>query len=299
MKFYIVTPTFNSLNWLQRCIRSVADQVCDDVHVHHHVQDGVSSDGTQEWLQTWKKQHEDISGYSFTYESTFDNGMYDAINKAWKQIPSDADVTAHLNSDEQYLPGALSGIMQEFIQHPHAEIAVSTYIVVDDRGRYICHRRPVSPRKWISRTVCEIITCSCFHKVSAFMRHGIRFDSRWRAIADVVFFRNIVNSSPRFLIIPNLFTSVFTVTGGNLQWSSTSQTEWEELMSVESLITRKNHAIAYRWCNLKRFVVDMCCASPQGYSIFLQNSIERITLRITTPKSRWGNRSIGESDTEL
>ena len=106
---------------------------------------------------------------------------YDAINTAWSKMPEDADVTAHLNSDEQYLPGALEGIAKALDANPHAEVALGTYIIVDAESRYICHRRPIMPHKWTSQTVCEIITCSCFHRAEAFRKHGIRFDSRWRA----------------------------------------------------------------------------------------------------------------------
>ena len=294
MKFYIVTPTFNSLNWLRCCIRSVADQVRENVEVHHHVQDGASTDGTPEWLQMWKEQHSDVPGYSFTYESLPDDGMYDAINKAWEKIPYDADVTAHLNSDEQYLPNALCGVASELLKHPDAEVAISTYIVVDSQGRYICHRRPVEPRKWISRTVCEIITCTCFHRVEPFKRHNVRFDSRWRSIADVVFYRDLVNAAPKFLIIPNHITSVFAVTGNNLQWSLTSQNEWSDLMSVEPSHVRKRHAFAYRWSNLKRIIRDKFCCPPVEFCIFAPDNPERSCAKIKHHMCRWQNRTRGE-----
>ncbi len=294
MKFYIVTPTYNSLNWLQCCIRSVADQVGDGVEVHHHVQDGASTDGTAAWLETWQQQHTDTLGYKLTFESTKDKGMYDAINKAWEKIPLDADVTAHLNSDEQYLPGALSGIAHEFMLHPHANIAISTYIVVDSQGLYICHRRPVKPRKWISHTVCEIITCACFHRVDFFMKHGVRFNARWRAIGDVVFYRDIVNTSPHFLIIPELITSVFALTGNNLQWSTTSREEWLQLMSVESWMWRYRHAFAYRWSHLKNIVRDKLCSRPLSYSLFLEDEENRKVRSIKNPTSCWKKRTQGE-----
>ena len=107
MKFYIVTPAYNALQWLQGCVRSVADQVKEGVEVHHHVQDGGSTDGTPSWLKTWQEEHQGVSGYTFTFESAKDAGMYDALNMAWEKIPSDAGVTAHLNCDEQYLPGGI------------------------------------------------------------------------------------------------------------------------------------------------------------------------------------------------
>ena len=46
MKFWIVTPSYNHLDFLKLAIMSVADQVRSDIQVHHHIQDGNSSDGT-------------------------------------------------------------------------------------------------------------------------------------------------------------------------------------------------------------------------------------------------------------
>lgn len=32
---------------------------------------------------------------------------YDTLNKAWEKLPADTDITAHLNSNEQYMLGIL------------------------------------------------------------------------------------------------------------------------------------------------------------------------------------------------
>lgn len=188
MKFYIVTPTFNSLQWLPRCVRSVADQVGGGVEVHHHVQDGGSSDGAVQWLEAWKQAHDGLEGYTFTYTSEKDRGMYDAINRAWDLLPADADMTAHLNSDEQYLPGALSEIALWQQRKPRAEVLLGTYIITDDKNQYICHRRPVIPRAWSSWLNCACITNSAFYRADAFRQRRPRFDIRWRCIGDLVFF---------------------------------------------------------------------------------------------------------------
>lgn len=295
MKFYIVTPTFNALGWLQRCVRSVADQVAEGVQVHHHVQDGASKDGSADWLREWQAAHANTPGYVFTFESSKDAGMYDAINLAWSKMPSDADVTAHLNSDEQYLPGALKGVAEAFLSHPEADVALGTYIIVDAESRYICHRRPIMPHKWTSRTVCEIITCSCFHRAEPFVRHNIRFDTRWRAIADVAFYRDLVNDSPRFLVLPELITGTFTVTGSNLAWTETSRREWAELCSVLPWYVSKRHGFAYRWCNLKRRLRDFFCTSPRSYALFMPGEEQRTSISIKHPTPHWGCRVQGES----
>lgn len=294
MFFYIVTPTYHALPWLQRCVRSVADQVGEGIVVHHHVQDGGSSDGTPAWLAAWQAENVGREGYVFTYESARDGGMYDAINKSWDRMPLSADVTAHLNSDEQYLPGALGSIASAFLRRPEVDIALGTYVVVDAESRYICHRRPVSPRVWSSKTVCEVITCSCFHRAKAFLHRGIRFDTSYRALADVVFYRKIVESRAVFLSLPRMVTSVFTVTGENLAWTETSRSEWSAyLQTLPSWVARR-HALAYRVVNLRRRWVDAFCPPPREYALYLPGATARAAVRIKRPTCHWGCRVRGE-----
>ena len=294
MKFYIVTPTYNSLPWLQRCVRSVADQMGEGVEVHHHVQDGASTDGTHDWLVEWQQAHADTRGYTFSYESEKDAGMYDAINKAWEKMPSDTAVTAHLNSDEQYLPGALQGVAEAFQTHSMADIVLGTYIIVDADSRYICHRRPVMPSRWRSQTVCEVITCSCFHKADTFVRHGIRFDTRYKALADLVFYRAIVGIAPRVCVQPELVTSSFTVTGDNLAWTEGSQNEWNNEMRNLPWHVSCRHGIAYRFNNLLRRLTDAWCTSPRSYAIYMPETETRKEIKINHPTAHWGMRAVSD-----
>lgn len=292
MKFYIVTPTFNALPWLQRCVRSVADQVVDGVEVHHHVQDGGSADGTPAWLDAWQRGHLGVPGYTFTYESAKDAGMYDAINIAWEKMPADAFITAHLNSDEQYLPDALKGVADTFLRFSTAEIVLGTYIIVDAESRYICHRRPVKPARWRSQTVCEIITCSCFHRVDVFREHGIRFNTSYKALADMVFYRSIVAAQPVFCVQPGLLTSVFTVTGENLAWSAGADKEWKREMAALPWYVSRSHGISYRISNLLRRFADWFTPAPGNYSIYMPEQEVRRLISVNHPTAHWGMRTV-------
>ena len=53
MKFYLVTPNYNSLSWLELCDASVADQVSDNLKVYHYILVGNSNDDTKEWLKSY------------------------------------------------------------------------------------------------------------------------------------------------------------------------------------------------------------------------------------------------------
>src|SRR5208282_2311123 len=101
MKFSIVTPSFRNSRWLKLCIASVADQ--QGVEVEHIVQDSCSDDGTQDWLPQDRRVRAFIEK---------DSGMYDAINRGYRR--AQGDILAHLNCDEQYLPGALRAVGDYF-----------------------------------------------------------------------------------------------------------------------------------------------------------------------------------------
>ncbi len=292
MLFYIVTPTFNALPWLQRCLRSVADQAGDAVQVHHHVQDGGSTDGTPEWLAEWQTAHADMPGYRFTYESAKDKGMYDAINISWAKMPTEADVTAHLNSDEQYFPGALAQVAQAMQDHPDCDMALGTFIIVDAQSRYICHRRPVYPHAWSSQATCEIITCSCFHRASYFREHGIRFDISYRSLADLILYRDITAIRPRFLMLPELITGSFAVTGENLAWSERGMQETVQYRKTYNPLFAKCFPLINKWVNFKRRLVDKRCAPPRQYSLYLPGEDERTVFTIKHPTAYWGMRSV-------
>ena len=71
-RFWVITPSYNSLRWLPCAVASVADQACNGIEIHHHVQDGGSNDGTGEWLAGYADQCrlKPRANYTFSYESS-------------------------------------------------------------------------------------------------------------------------------------------------------------------------------------------------------------------------------------
>ncbi len=287
MKFYIVTPAYNAIEWLRRCVRSVADQIGEGVEVHHHVQDGGSADGTPEWLENWQKDHCGINGYTFTFESGKDAGMYDALNRAWERLPEDADVTAHLNSDEQYLPNALQQVAQEFRRNPDADIVLGTFIILNPDGSYHCHRRPVRPHSWSSLTVCEIITCSCFHLADTFRKHGVRFDSSYKSIGDLVFFSDIMKTVPRVCVRPELLTSTYAMTGSNLAWTSVTEVDFKRYNAKLPKIATMTAGLVRRAVNFTRRIVDCFCSPPKELVIYQRDDGVRSMQAVEKPTCIW------------
>ncbi len=276
-------------------MRSVADQVSETVQVHHHIQDGASNDGTVEWLMEWQQQHAGNSGYQLTFESAKDTGLYDAINRAWKKLPQEADVTAHLNADEQYLPGVFAAVAAEMEKHPDADMLLTAHIVLDKDSRYICHRRPTFPSKVVSRAITQIITNTCFHRASTFRKRGIYFDCSFRSLADLVFFRDIMFTNPRICRMPDLFGSVFVVTGSNVSWSEITAGERLRISSELPLVLKKSIPLFVKAQGLFGLVYDCFRRAPREYAIYLTDDVQRTTFAIKHPTHRWNMRSIGES----
>lgn len=94
LKISIVTPTYNSEKYLEKCILSIKNQNYDNFE--HIIVDGGSTDGTLDII----KRHERT--YPMKWISEPDEGMYDAINKGFKM--ADGDIYAWLNSDDFYFP---------------------------------------------------------------------------------------------------------------------------------------------------------------------------------------------------
>ncbi len=286
MKFYIVTPTFNNWSWLQACIKSVADQATNQLHIHHHVQDGGSTDGSPDQLAAWQTSSQNIANYTFSYESGRDQGMYDAINRAWAKMPADTDFTAHLNSDEQYLPNTLASVVPHFTKHPKAEILLGSYIILDDDLGYVAHRRPVKPALWSSRLNCTCITCSTFYRASAFRQRKIGYDSKWKIIGDLVLYRDLCAQKAKFQTIP-VMTSTFVCTGENLAWSPQIKDEWRILVKETPAFYLKLRKYPYQWVNLKRRIRNRFMSTPTEYQVYEGDATQRCRIAIRKPNHRW------------
>jgi GT2 family glycosyltransferase len=121
----IVTPSLNQRQFIEATIRSVLDQ--DYPAIEYFVMDGGSTDGTLDLLRHYEDR--------LTWVSMPDGGQADAINRGWRR--SAGEILAWLNSDDIYLPGAISAAVAHLRAHPQAAGIYGDCDYIDERGRKI------------------------------------------------------------------------------------------------------------------------------------------------------------------
>lgn len=144
MRFCIVTPVYNGVDYIDETLASVLTQA-GDFEIYYHVQDGVSKDATMERVRAWADLlHKGLlpvlcKGIHFTYASESDTGMYDAINKAFAAAlpPGDDVVMGWVNADDRIAPGSFSTICNIRRQFPEITFLGGRVSLLDHTGSII------------------------------------------------------------------------------------------------------------------------------------------------------------------
>jgi len=111
MRISILTPAFNSAQYLEKAIQSVLAQ--NDPDAEHIVVDGGSQDGTVAILK--KYPH-------LKWVSEPDQGQCDAMNKAFAL--STGDMMTYLNADDWFESGTFAHVRHMFSAHPEADMVI-------------------------------------------------------------------------------------------------------------------------------------------------------------------------------
>ena len=122
----IITPSFNQARYLEDTIRSVLDQ--DYPNLEYSVIDGASSDGSVDII---RKYADKLAWWG----SEKDSGQAEAINKGLARAKG--EIIAWLNSDDYYLPGAISAVVKAFDKNPDVVLVYGNMLAVDEKGETI------------------------------------------------------------------------------------------------------------------------------------------------------------------
>jgi glycosyltransferase involved in cell wall biosynthesis len=106
----VVTPTYNQADFLRDTLESVLGQ--DYPNIEHQVIDDGSTDSTPEILKEYANR--------IAVERHDNRGQTPTINKGWERATG--EILTWLNSDDTFLPGAVSKAVEYFEQHPDVDI---------------------------------------------------------------------------------------------------------------------------------------------------------------------------------
>lgn len=154
-RVFVVTPSFNQGAFLRDTIESVLAQ--DYEPLDYFVADGGSTDESLAILESY--------GDRVRWVSKPDAGQAAAIRSAWSE--SDAEIVAWLNSDDTYLPGAVSHAVDYLLEHPDVSMMYGNAWYTDRDGV----RTEPYPTKPFDR---ELLRGECFIcQPAAFVRREV------------------------------------------------------------------------------------------------------------------------------
>ncbi|MGB9796081.1 glycosyltransferase [Fervidobacterium riparium] len=187
----IVTVTYNSAEFIEECIKSVASQIYKNVE--YIIIDGDSTDGTLDIIKKYYKL-----GIVTKYVSEKDNGIYDAMNKGIDLATG--DVIGFLNSDDKYADErVLEDVATEFMK-------IGADFVYGDLI-YVKRNKNVPIRFWrvgdvnLRKLKYGWQICHPTFFVKTNIAKAVRYDLTYRIASDYDFILRILKQTERYAYI--------------------------------------------------------------------------------------------------
>lgn len=157
---YIVTPCYNAAATLSQTLESIVAQ--RGVTLRYHVQDGGSTDGSQDILAAFSSrlasEPENYGHVTFTWGSEKDTGMYDAIARAFSKLDiPDKNLMGWVNADDMLVDGALSLLCDVATALPQYNWFGGVPKVVDTQGNVLATGRTnyFYPQRFLAAGICD------------------------------------------------------------------------------------------------------------------------------------------------
>ena len=202
---YIVTPCYNAAATLGRTLESIIAQ--QGIVLRYHVQDAVSTDGSQDILAPFAARIADDPGrYShieFSWSSEPDAGLYDGISRAFSalSIPQDA-LMGWLNADDTLCDGALALVCAAAADLPQCDWFGGVPRVIGEAGEVLAQGRIdfAYPQQLIAAGACDGLHWRNLQQEGTFWRKRLwdkagGIDARFRLAGDWDLWRRMAQHS--------------------------------------------------------------------------------------------------------
>ncbi len=198
----VITPSFNSAEFLEDALLSVARQHASCVQ--HIVVDGASTDNTVTIMKRFPQVQ---------WLSEPDKGQSDAINKGF--IRATGDLMGWLNADDYYLPGGLEAIANAAEKHPEADVIHGDCVFVDSDGKIVRSKveHDFDPAI-LMYFGCYIPSTSTFVRRRV-IDSGLLLNCDYRVCMDFEYFARLAHAGYKFHYVPR-FIAAFRWHGCNV-----------------------------------------------------------------------------------
>jgi glycosyltransferase involved in cell wall biosynthesis len=194
----IVTPVHNGSKYIERLIRSVADQGYPGIE-HIIIDDGSTDDGA---TTAALEGHLQLRWWSHPKA-----GQYPTMNEGL--MAARGDLVCFVSADDMLVPGAVDSAVKFMQAHPGLDGVYGTYAWIDEndgphRAQPIIHTAPLKAFRYFT----FITHCSLFLKRTRLLESKLFFDEGLQYLGDYEWIVRMIDSGIRLGFVGRVFSLI-------------------------------------------------------------------------------------------
>lgn len=194
MKISIITPSFNSSNFIEKNILSVLNQ--DYQNFEHLINDNNSTDDTHKILNKYKHLKTIIEK---------DEGQSDALNKMLNRLSG--DIVGWLNADDFYMTNIFNDIANFFKNNPKIDALYGDYNLVNKDGIQTRKIKTLKYKSSLTPYICFIPSTTFFFRSELIKNNNIYFEKKYFYMMDKDFYCKISQKTKKIVKVNKIFAN--------------------------------------------------------------------------------------------